>query len=118
MMNSERASIFDTDEIDLSGFKPASRPKTPAAERAAIKEVAEQRGFTSREPVTVAPAHNDPEPRRQQRRHTTGRNRQLNIKATEETINRFYALADAQGWVLGEAFEHAVAALEAQCKTG
>ena len=46
------------------------------------------------------------------RRYTTGRNRQLNMKVTEEALRRFYALADAQCWVLGEAFEHAVTALE------
>jgi hypothetical protein len=29
-----------------------------------------------------------------------------------ETITAFYAIADAQGWVLGEAFERAVDLLE------
>ncbi len=38
----------------------------------------------------------------------TGRNVQFNLKATAETIAGFCAIADAQGWVLGEALEKAV----------
>jgi hypothetical protein len=49
---------------------------------------------------------------REPRRHRTGRNIQLNIKARAETIARFYAIADFNGWVLGETFERAIAALE------
>jgi hypothetical protein len=37
---------------------------------------------------------------------------QLNLKVRQEAVDAFYRLADAQGWVLGEAFERAVAALE------
>jgi hypothetical protein len=29
-----------------------------------------------------------------------------------ETIERFYAISDRHGWVLGETFERAIAALE------
>jgi hypothetical protein len=46
------------------------------------------------------------------RRHRTGRNIQLNIKVCAETIERFYAISDRHGWVLGETFERAIAALE------
>lgn len=112
-MSGERTSIFEEeDDLDLSGFAPA---KAPVADRQAIREVAEKRGFGSREPAPSAPAQPET-PRRTQRRHVTGRNRQLNVKATVETIERFYALADGQGWVLGEALEHAVAALERELK--
>jgi hypothetical protein len=52
--------------------------------------------------------HSWPEPRR----HRTGRNIQLNINARAETTERFYAITDRYGWVLGEAFERAIAALE------
>ena len=48
--------------------------------------------------------------RRERRR--TGRNIQLNIKVCAETIERFYAISDRHGWVLGETFERAIAALE------
>ena len=44
----------------------------------------------------------------------TGRNRQLNLKVTEAAADKFYALADANHWVLGEAFEMAIEALERQ----
>lgn len=42
----------------------------------------------------------------------TGRNAQLNLKLRPETIERFYALADDEGWTLGEAFEKAFGSLE------
>lgn len=112
-MNTGRSSIFD-DDIDVSDFKPkpATKLKDPA-DRAALREVAAKRGFASREPEPSTPPP-AAVAQRVQRRHTTGRNRQLNIKASAETIERFYALADAKGWVLGETFEQAVAALEAK----
>jgi hypothetical protein len=36
----------------------------------------------------------------------------VGIKARAEVIEAFYAIADRKGWVLGETFERAVAALE------
>ena len=42
------------------------------------------------------------------RRRRTGRNVQLNIKATQSTIDRFTALCDARGWAFGEALDHAL----------
>jgi hypothetical protein len=54
------------------------------------------------EPVTV----------RQQRRYRTGRNKQLNIKATDETVDRFYKLSDEGNITLGEVLERALTALE------
>ena len=47
-----------------------------------------------------------------QRRHRTGRNVQFNVKASQETVDAFYAISDAKGWVLGETLEHALAALK------
>ena len=98
-----------TDIIDISGFKPtpASRP-----DKANVAESAAKAQFKSREsrpePVPAPP------PARTQRRHRTGRCAQLNLKLRPETIADFYAVADAQGWALGEAFEKAVALLKAQ----
>jgi hypothetical protein len=37
---------------------------------------------------------------------------QLNIKARTQAIEAFYAIADRQGWVLGETFERAINALQ------
>lgn len=45
-------------------------------------------------------------------RHRTGRNQQLNIKASAETIVRFYRLADERRIALGELLEQALDALE------
>lgn len=56
------------------------------------------------------PSHQHP-PRRIAR-HRTGRNQQLNIKATAETIERFYKLADQRRVALGELLEQALDALE------
>jgi len=106
---SERASIFD-DDLDLTAFD--TRPQKPKPDKESLRAVAEARGFPSREatPVTA------PEPVLQ-RRYRTGRNRQLNLKVTDEALRRFYALADAQGLVLGQVFEQAVEALENQLKS-
>lgn len=53
-------------------------------------------------------------PARKQRRHVTGRNRQINIKATEKTITELYRIADAMNLPLGAVLEQALAALDKQ----
>lgn len=84
---------------------PKSRAATPRPEKDQVQQAASAAGFQSREAVPK------PAPR-QTRRRRTGRNAQLNIKTTPETIEAFYRLADANGWGLGETLEHAVAILE------
>ncbi len=134
MMSTERASVFDQGpDLDISGFKPRTAAK-PAAQPDQVKAISETANFVSREPapstpqaahdfatrVPVARSAEKTIPRearkeptlREPRRHRTGRNIQLNIKARAETIERFYAIADRHGWVLGETFERAIAALE------
>lgn len=109
-MEKKRASLGFGDELDE--FDPAEwnpDPKKtandiPKAED--TKAAADAAGFKSREPAKAQTTK-----RRQQRRHTTGRNVQFNMKARQEDIDAFYAIADANGWVLGEALEHAVKAL-------
>ncbi len=51
-------------------------------------------------------------PARQPRRYTTGRNRQINIKPTEDTIGELYRMADDLNLPLGAVLEQALAALE------
>jgi hypothetical protein len=103
---SGRASLFGPDtDLDLSDFKPKA-----AAKPEQVRGVAEQAGFRSRE-ATPPPAPAEPAPR-EPRRYRTGRNVQLNLKVRRETVDAFYRIADQQGWVLGEAFERAVAALQ------
>ena len=48
----------------------------------------------------------------EQRRYRTGRNKQLSLKVTEETAQRFTRLADEQHLVLGELLERALDAYE------
>jgi hypothetical protein len=109
-MSGKRAGIFDTEEeLDVSGFAPKPADK-PAAQKDQVKAVAEAAHFRSREPRQDS---RSPTPtKREPRRHRTGRNMQLNIKARASTIDVFYTIADRQGWVLGEAFEYAVDALK------
>ncbi len=96
--------VFE-DDLDLSGFAP--KPSgAGGADRQQVRAVAEPAAFRSREPG--AP------PRREARRHRTGRNVQLNLKVRQEDADAFYALADERGWVLGEAFQMAVEALKAK----
>jgi hypothetical protein len=119
----ERASIFEPeDEIDVSTFKPAagSRRQDPAV-LDAVRETAERKGFSSREapaakPTTSAAAIG-PAPVAQEarlRRRRTGRDRQINIKTSDQAVEQLYALADANAWGLGETFEHALEALAAK----
>ena len=116
-MNDKRAGLFE-DELDVSGFAPK-----PPARAEQVKAVAEEAGFRSRGPVppqapppaparAERPAKPPPaEERREQRRYRTGRNQQLNLKVRAQDAEAFYAIADAEGWVLGDVFARAVAAL-------
>jgi hypothetical protein len=107
---SERAGLFDGDtDFDVAGFAPRkSVPPTESASPEKIRKVSEASSFRSREPI---PAKLPPAPKREPRRHRTGRNVQLSLKVRAETAEAFYALADEGGWVLGEALDRAVAAL-------
>lgn len=103
---------FDFD-AELEGFDPAEwgRPGDGAA--ALTDRAAAATGFVSRGPAPASPeASPFVRPRRQGRQ--TGRNQQLNLKVRPDTLVRFYAIADRQGWGLGETLEHAVDLLEAQ----
>lgn len=108
-MNAGRAGVFDEDNdaLDVSSFapKPAAPPRISLDQ---VRVVSEGASFRSREPAPLS----EPAEKRPPRRYRTGRNVQLNVKARAEAIEAFYAIADAQGWVLGEAFEQAVAALQ------
>jgi hypothetical protein len=75
---------------DLTVFKPSGAKAI--GELSAIREISEAAGFPSREPANV----------RQPRRWRTGRNTQINIKATAETVTRFATLADQRGLQFGE----------------
>ena len=63
-------------------------------------------GQVSREPQAVVNGVGQGDTPRRRRR--TGRNAQFNLKAKPETIETFCAIADRQGWGLGETLEKAV----------
>jgi hypothetical protein len=105
-MSTNRANPF-ADIENLPTFEP--KPKTtPRANKEQIGELADASGFPSRQPVRAAPAR-----RPSGRRYKTGRNQQINIKATPEVIERLYKLADERHVPLGELLEQALRALEA-----
>ncbi len=109
-MSDGRASLFGQEaDLDLSGFKPKASVKAEL-----VRDIAAHAGFRSREPGALPAA----EPSRAPRRYRTGRNTQLNLKLRREAVEAFYKIADEQGWVLGEAFEHAVSALQKALREG
>lgn len=141
-MARERADLGFADALetfDPADWTPRSPRPAPARPPAAeTRKAAAAAGFRSREPQPAADpaaeaaapalaavetvaetsaergAGQGPRPRRRR----TGRTAQLNLKVRPETIEAFYALADRQGWGLGEAFEHALRALEAAAGSG
>lgn len=108
-MTMDRANPF----ADLTEFQ--SKPKPKPVQREAIEKLAQENGFPSRQPARQSsPTEAKPKtavPRRG-RRYTTGRNQQINIKATAETIAKLYRIADARNIPLGEALEIAISALD------
>lgn len=92
---------------DLGDFAPKTQAKPVEPQQ--IERIASEMGFPSRQASTASVVAK-PAPRR--RRYTTGRNQQLNVKATAETVERFYRLADQQGVPLGELLDQALQALE------
>ena len=117
-MSTERASLGFSDQLD--DFDPVDFQRSkrgadekPKAEDA--KKAAEAAGFRSREPVKTPEVSQSPVA--QQRRRRTGRNVQFNIKTKAETIEAFTRIADANGWGIGETFEHATALLEQERTT-
>lgn len=104
-MDNNRSKLFD-DDFDVSEFKPTEAKKEPSAPRPEVKKAAAAAGFHSRE-AKVVPLLEKPAVV-EQRRRRTGRNAQLNLKAKPETIAEFTAIADKNGWGLGETLEKAV----------
>jgi len=99
---------------DLEDFNPSDwavgAPARTPPEAQASRRVAEDLGFRSRE-VVPPPAGGVGEAKPVRRRRT-GRNAQFNLKARPDTIEDFCAVADANGWGLGETLEYAVSLLQ------
>lgn len=105
-----RVNPFD----DLSDFTLKTQQKPVESDH--IERLAQDNGFPSRQ--AAAPLKVAKTALKARRRYRTGRNQQLNIKATAETIAAFYRLADERRVPLGELLEQALEALEQAEKRG
>jgi hypothetical protein len=92
--------------IDPPKFEPKPRPEKPVANDETDR-IADSLGFPSRQ-APRAPK----QPKRRVRTYRTGRNRQFNLKARPESVDRFYRLADERGVPLGALLDLALDALE------
>lgn len=121
-MSKERADLGFADALE--DFNPADwkpgkpKPANDRPKREDTAKAAEGAGFRSREPKPVATAPARGGGQGVQRRRRTGRNAQFNLKARPETIDAYCAIADAQGWGLGETLERAVELLESKYGAG
>jgi hypothetical protein len=104
-MSGERVNPFaDTTTAPTFDVKPRTA-KPVALDQ--IDLLSREHNFPSRQPART------PEPpTRKRRTHKTGRNQQLNFKATAATIDRFYGMADKRNVLLCELLEQALDALE------
>jgi hypothetical protein len=87
-------------------FTPKPKPDKLVHEET-ISRIAEENNFPSRQaPKSSTLRH------REQRRYRTGRNQHLGIKATAETIERFYKAVDLRNVPSGELLRLALDALD------
>ena len=113
-MSKSRASIFeDLKEIDVSGFAPKTANDAGAPPAQQVRAVTEAANFRSREAPAQKP---ETKPKRAARRYRTGRNVQFNVKALQQTVDAFYAVSEAQGWVYGYTLQRAIEALQRELK--
>jgi hypothetical protein len=116
MTPKKRTSIFkegNGDVLDVSSFAPKTPTDTKAPPAEQVRAVTEAAHFRSREGATPKI---ETQFKRANRRYRTGRNVQFNVKALKETVDTFYAITDAQGWVLGYTLQRAVDALQRELK--
>ena len=104
--DASRADPFADNSLSVADFKPKVA-KAPPPEK--VREVSEAQQFKSREAKAEPVAAPSPT---QQRRRRTGRNVQLNVKVTQDVMERFTRISDKNGWVFGETMEKALNALE------
>jgi hypothetical protein len=103
---SGRVNPFADLTTPLQSFTIKPKKEKPVEEEA-IARIAAENNFPSRQAPKISR-----EPRRKRRVYTTGRNRQFNIKATAETVERFYKMADERKVPLCALLEEALDALE------
>ena len=103
---SERVNPFADINQEPPVFSTKPKSAKPVDEDT-VERLAEEHKFPSRQ--ATKPLKTE---RRKPRIHRTGRNVQFNAKATSETINKIYKLADERKVPLGELLKLAVDALE------
>ncbi len=102
---SQRVNPFaNVTEAPVFEVKP--KRETPVAKET-IERLAEDNNFPSRQATKPYK-----ELRRNRRLYTTGRNRQINLKVSTETLERLYKMADEKRVPLCELLELALEALE------
>jgi hypothetical protein len=110
-----RPSLFEEEDIDLSGFAPKA-DSSVSVPPDTVRKISEEGGFPSRAArpsVSQPSAVGLPSTARQPMVYRTGRNTTFSAKTTPETVETFYQIAREQGWKAGETFERAVEALKA-----
>jgi len=123
-MSKSRVSVFgggdddgDIATLDVTGFAPKAQVDQLAPPAEKVRVVSQAAKFPSREPTAAKQESKPKATKREPRRYRTGRNVQVSIKALAESVDRFYAITDANpGWVLGYTFQRAVEALERELK--
>jgi hypothetical protein len=114
-MSTSRTNPFaDVESLPAFETKPKAPSAIPREQTERIEQIAEANNFPSRQPARTPAAR----PPGKQRRYKTGRNQQINIKATQQVIERLYKLADAKRIPLGELLEQALEALEKRSSSG
>ena len=91
------------DPTDFSQFRKPARK----VDLAVVDSANESLGYSAPKP--------NPAPAPQRRLFRTGRNMQLNIKASADTVRRFIAISDAYDWPSGLTMEHDRRAGERAC---
>lgn len=134
----------NTEPLDLSDFAPSPRTHREKAPKQAIRDASRDAGFHDRGEPTAKPIQPRPPDKpaptirkskttevkpsskrapaheigamRRSRYYRTGRNTQLNIKVRPEDRDRIKDFCDRQEWVVGQALEYALDALEEKLK--
>ena len=104
----KRASIFEDNDLDLTGFAPKEGRDTKSAPGRSRQASCGSREF----PQSRANGQKGVGAQRKIKGYRTGRNVQFNVKATQETLNTFHLICERKGWLLAEGFAQAVEALK------
>jgi hypothetical protein len=103
---SGRGDPFATLKEEMPAFEVKPKKQAAVAEEA-IEQISRENNFPSRQ-APKAPVIS----KRRQRRYRTGRNRQLSIKTTDATAERFIKAADDREMPYGQLLAIALDALD------